>query len=467
MPQRHRNTAYPSMAGIGASVARWLYFEFYKMKKLLNNILLVNLLLLLAILVSCEKNDSDDVTPATPTCEIITPDDSSTIQQGIILRIEVMLSGFGEDARVRFTVDSIQVSETLGAPYEFMFDTEGWAIGMHTIKTEAYEAFTLASDEIIIILIDTIVPPQTPVPVISIVPESGNTDTIFSFDASGSYDYEDPFEDLLFRWDFDGDGSWDTDFTDEVIFFHKYTHPSNYQVKLEVIDSDGMTADTIYALLVIHSGSPDACEGYVSIPYGGQVYHTVAIGDQCWFRENLNIGEMINGVAQSDNEVFEKYCYNNDSANCEKYGGLYQWKEMMDYFPLQGTQGICPNGWHIPIDDDWKELEGYADTQYGVGDPIWDENSFRGFDAGKHLKSLLGWNSGGNGDNLFDFKALPAGFWESGFAFNSETEEAHFWSSTHDNGLNAASRMLKFDTDKISRSFRWDEAAFSVRCIKD
>jgi uncharacterized protein (TIGR02145 family) len=437
-------------------------------KRISISLLLLSLLLLLIFQISCKKDNGDDIIPVTQSCTIINPSDSVNIQQGVLMVVGVELNGFSENAKVRFMVDSVQLAEISAPPYQFIFDTQGWSLGIHSIRADAHEDLTLAFDLISIIIIDTVIPPQAPVPVINITPDSGNTDSIYSFDASGCYDFEDPFEDLLYRWDFDGDGSWDTEFSNEGIFHHKYSHPGNYEVRLEVMDTDEMIADTIQTLLVIHSSTPNACEGYVSIPYGGQTYLLVAIGNQCWLRENLNIGEMIEGgEAQSNNQLIEKYCYNDDTANCEKYGGLYQWQEIMNYFPLQGTQGICPNGWHIPSDDDWKELEGYADTHYDVGDPIWDENEFRGFDAGKHLKSLLGWTENGNGDNLFDFKARASGFWESGVSFSSETEEGYFWSSTHDSGLNAAVRKLSFDSHQVSRNYHWEEAAFSVRCLRN
>ena len=61
-------------------------------------------------------------------------------------------------------------------------------------------------------------------------------------------------------------------------------------------------------------------------------YKTVKIGDQCWMAENLNAGEMIVGsIEMSDNLVIEKYCYNDSITNCEIYGGLYQWNELMKY----------------------------------------------------------------------------------------------------------------------------------------
>jgi uncharacterized protein (TIGR02145 family) len=67
------------------------------------------------------------------------------------------------------------------------------------------------------------------------------------------------------------------------------------------------------------------------------------VGDKCWLKENLNVGTMIlSEQNQSDNGLIEKYCYGDLPANCETYGGLYQWREAMQYIATPGTQGICP-----------------------------------------------------------------------------------------------------------------------------
>lgn len=65
-----------------------------------------------------------------------------------------------------------------------------------------------------------------------------------------------------------------------------------------------------------------------------QIYKVVKIGQQWWMQENLNIGIRIDGTQDAtDNGIIEKYCYNNIESNCEIYGGLYQWNEMMNYNP--------------------------------------------------------------------------------------------------------------------------------------
>jgi len=94
------------------------------------------------------------------------------------------------------------------------------------------------------------------------------------------------------------------------------------------------------------SATPPAglpCPGMPTVVYGGQTYNTVQIGTQCWLKENLNIGTKIPGTQnQANNGTIEKYCYNNDEANCAIYGGLYQWNEMMQYVlrPLQVVVGV-------------------------------------------------------------------------------------------------------------------------------
>jgi len=81
--------------------------------------------------------------------------------------------------------------------------------------------------------------------------------------------------------------------------------------------------------------------------------------------ENLNIGVMVDGKKeQDDDSKIERYCYDNDTTNCDKYGGLYQWAEMMQLPSRCNTescadsikpnhQGICPDGWRLLTYDDF------------------------------------------------------------------------------------------------------------------
>lgn len=213
------------------------------------------------------------------------------------------------------------------------------------------------------------------------------------------------------------------------------------------------------------------CPGMPTLEYEGQVYNTMQIFSQCWLKENLNVGTMIQGnEGMTDNGIMEKYCYGNDTNNCNTYGGFYQWDEMMQYTTQQGAQGICPLGWHLPTDEEWKVLEGAVDSQYGIGDPKWDEgHEYRGYNAGKNLKTTGGWNENGNGTDLFGFSALPGGLRFEDSFFDGIGDYGLWWTSTEheEYDYDAWWRSLAYDWLGINRT-RWSkEIGKSVRCLRD
>jgi len=132
-------------------------------------------------------------------------------------------------------------------------------------------------------------------------------------------------------------------------------------------------------------------------PRDNKTYKTVKIGKQIWMVENLNY------------EAEGSRCYNNEPANCEKYGRLYNWNM---------AKSACPKGWHLPSKDEWQIL-----VKFVGGESI----------AGKKLKATSGWNyykgKSGNGTNTFDFSALPCGrsdgLWWS--ANESDSYFAYCW----------------------------------------
>jgi uncharacterized protein (TIGR02145 family) len=210
------------------------------------------------------------------------------------------------------------------------------------------------------------------------------------------------------------------------------------------------------------------CPGIPTVEYGGHLYNTIQIFSQCWLKENLNVGVMITGSQnQADNGLIEKYCYDDDSTLCNIYGGLYQWGEMMQYNTQPGTQGICPPGWQIPGDEEWKVLEGAVDNLYKIGDPEWDKLFQRGFNAATNLKALNGWNAGGNGDDIFGFSALPGGFRNLNGWFGNIEGQGYWWNSTAFDPLFSWSRMMFHDYPDINRITHQKDYGYSVRCIKD
>ncbi|MCF8234074.1 MAG: PKD domain-containing protein [Bacteroidales bacterium] len=209
-------------------------------------------------------------------------------------------------------------------------------------------------------------------------------------------------------------------------------------------------------------GGGEPCPGTPTVTYGGQTYNTVLIGDQCWLKENLNIGTRIDGSEEmEDNGTIEKYCYDDDENNCDEYGGLYQWDEMMQYITQEGVQGICPDGWHLPSDDEWCTLTTYIDPTVDC-----DETGWSGTDAGYKMKSTSGWYSNGNGSDAYGFAALPGGWRRNSGNFRYVEKGARFWSST-DYGTNAWIRGLRYSIDGVLRGYDGQEFGFSVRCLKD
>ncbi|MCF8304077.1 MAG: carboxypeptidase regulatory-like domain-containing protein [Bacteroidales bacterium] len=248
------------------------------------------------------------------------------------------------------------------------------------------------------------------------------------------------------------------EFTSELDFL---MYDTKYYVRAYATNRYG----TFYSEEIEFSTPPLADCG--TIDYGGQSYETIVIGDQCWMRENLNIGTMISGDQEMSNDgEIEKYCYGNFEANCETYGGLYQWDEMMQYTAQQGTQGICPPGWHIPTDEEWMMLEGAVDRQYNYPASEWEDTGLRGSDAAYNLKSKSGWEDNGNGSDAFGFEALPAGRRHYGGDFNYVGLKAIFWTSS-EYSSDAWYRRLDYAFVEVYRSSSSGSYGFSVRCLQD
>jgi uncharacterized protein (TIGR02145 family) len=196
----------------------------------------------------------------------------------------------------------------------------------------------------------------------------------------------------------------------------------------------------------------------------GQIYNTVKIGNQCWMAENLNIGVRIDGIQNmSDNSFIEKYCYDDDSVNCETFGGLYQWNEMMQYNTPAGVQGICPDGWHLPSHFEWTTLERQVCTGENCNTNFpfdYSTSGWRGTNEGFEL--MLSGTSG--------FEGLYAGLrsWDEGLFLN-KGENAYFWTSTINPYFPEHSWFRKFHNN-FSQSYRNGanrNYGLSVRCIKD
>ena len=194
-----------------------------------------------------------------------------------------------------------------------------------------------------------------------------------------------------------------------------------------------------------------------SIEFDDYTYSLVAIGDQCWFAENLrttvyaddsSIPEVTDNSAWSGLSTGARCDYNNDAANVAAYGRLYNW------YAVTNVAGLCPNGWHVPTDGEWTALEDYITAQ-----------GFNGTE-GTALKSTSGWLSGWGTDN-FGFSALPGGYrnYVDG-VFNDAGGSVRWWSSSPSGGRAWYRGLLNF-SPAITRSSYIPRTGYSVRCLRD
>ncbi|MBR3852421.1 MAG: fibrobacter succinogenes major paralogous domain-containing protein [Fibrobacter sp.] len=196
----------------------------------------------------------------------------------------------------------------------------------------------------------------------------------------------------------------------------------------------------------------------------GLTYKTVKIGNQTWMAQNLNYAPDENHVHSLGDYAWSG-CYGGKADSCAKYGRLYTWEVAMDKAgcgygescnnSYEGSQGICPAGWHLPSYNEWETLF------RNVG----GENV-----AGRKLKSEEGWNyysESTKGIDYYGFSALPAGRRDDNGDFSSAGDRALFWSSSEHN-ISYTYDMVLYH--KYLGAYLYDGSkydAFSVRCVKD
>jgi uncharacterized protein (TIGR02145 family) len=193
----------------------------------------------------------------------------------------------------------------------------------------------------------------------------------------------------------------------------------------------------------------------------GNIYHTITIGPntQTWMVENLKTTKLNDGTTiipnETDNTLWGglttmAFCwYNNDAANKDAYGALYNWY-------AASNPNLCPAGWHVPNDNDWAVL-----------------NSNLGGDTtmvGGHLKEsgTTHWLSPNTGaDNISGFTALPGGSHYTNGSFYLNGKYGWWWSTTESSSEEAWHIYLKYNASNIYRTPGSKKIGFSVRCIKD
>ncbi len=211
----------------------------------------------------------------------------------------------------------------------------------------------------------------------------------------------------------------------------------------------------------------------------GKVYKTVTIGEQLWMAENLAYLPSVVGPATESYTDPYYYVYGYDGTsvatakatnNYQTYGVLYNWPAAM---------ASCPQGWHLPSDAEWTQLETYlANNGHNYYGSVGGDN-FRGKIA-ISLASATGWaysdipGAIGNTNTAYDayrnksgFTALPGGSRFPFFTFLGVGSGGNWWSSAQGYEIYACSRSLDYNNSGVNSSNYGKDYGFSVRCLRD
>jgi uncharacterized protein (TIGR02145 family) len=214
--------------------------------------------------------------------------------------------------------------------------------------------------------------------------------------------------------------------------------PGMYSVT--VVDDEGQwVSDSVFVNSLDRVGTVTDVDG--------NVYQTVKIGNQWWMAENLRVTHDAQGNA------ITSYVYGGDQSTIPVYGRYYTWHNMMNGETQEGAQGIAPDGWHMPTDDEWQAL---FDFLGGIGV------------AGAKLKTVghKHWiEVTNNATNETGFSALPAGGGYPNGMWEGVGYGTHYWSSTS-RGNQALAPTVHCDPD-ILMNVTEKTNRFSIRCVKD
>ena len=171
----------------------------------------------------------------------------------------------------------------------------------------------------------------------------------------------------------------------------------------------------------------------------GKTYPTVQIGSQCWMQKNLEFGMTIDElIPQTDNCIAERY--NRQSSIVQSY--MYQWDELMTYQTAEGSQGLCPPGWHVPSELDWTVLFNFYQGASRAGRPLQD--------------TVI------NG-----FKALMSGVFYSQSFLNYQDFATILWSSTPSGSDRALAHGMNTWNFSVSLYPALRSNGFGVRCVRE
>jgi uncharacterized protein (TIGR02145 family) len=237
-----------------------------------------------------------------------------------------------------------------------------------------------------------------------------------------------------------------------------------------VVLSAGIPLQTSSTQLLNLNGTPQVANFQVCLQFNtgtmndfdGNFYKTVTIGNQTWMAENLRtthyklggyIATGLNNYYWNTATIPAYTSWDNDTAGDYVYGKLYNWFAVSP--TTNGNKDVCPTGWHVPTDNDWKILEEYLGGSERAGGKM------------KEVGSLNWVNPNTSATNESLFSALPSGYRLYNGNFSYKGNYGFYWSSTENGASHAYFRYLYNESARIIKNSIYKSSGFSIRCIKD
>lgn len=246
-----------------------------------------------------------------------------------------------------------------------------------------------------------------------------------------------------------------------MTIFQKGSEKTNIDTR--VIDSIIFVDDQIMKIHLPKESKTYEISSIDSVIFVFNTCSEIQIGTQKWMCKNLDVDHYRNGdsIPQVTDPNQWKYlttgawCYfNNDPVNGEIYGKMYNW------YAVNDMRGLAPDGWHVPTDEDWTELENYLGGSSEAGGKLKSTGTKKGGDGL--------WRSPNTGaTNESGFTALPGGWRDISGEFRYLGEYGMWWSSSVLDATMAWGRNTYFNSTYLNKYFYNKGDGCFVRCIKD
>jgi len=212
--------------------------------------------------------------------------------------------------------------------------------------------------------------------------------------------------------------------------------------------------------------------GYMTDPRDGRIYSWVKIGNEIWMAENLAFFPVQQDPLLNSQRVYVWGYYDKTAEDAAKHQAYHDYGCLYDGFMLH-SDTICPPGWHVATDHEWKKLE----KAFGLSDSEVNRMGFRDCpEVVKRMKSTKHWSEDQKGSDSLGFGLIPGGKYDPYHdripPFYKRDTAGYYASSDRASGFTELSLSHRkvvvrvFYDGSIDRYKTEREAAFSVRCVK-